>query len=82
MEPLIIEKEYANSDNALLLIDKLVQEMIKNADPDFKTALAAGCEMEFTHDQKNHKIIVKTKYPISILKTPEGVPISVMQMAK
>lgn len=82
MEQLTIDKEYIKDTNGNILVEKFVQEMLDNASADFKIVVASGCAMQFTHDEKNQKIIIKTKYPVSILKAPDGTPISVMQMAK
>lgn len=51
--------------------DGVLDELIRTASPEFRAALAAGCEMVI--DTSNPaRFVVRTKNPISVVAMPDG----------
>lgn len=73
MQKLFLKKDYIKTD-LKNPIDDIVANMIRDIHPDMQIAMRAGCAIEtnIVNESDGVKIIIKTKYPISILKDEKG----------
>jgi hypothetical protein len=78
MEKFFIKENIGEIDNsASKLLAKVHKKLMT---PDVITAMRAGCHFDVTliQDSKNVTIVLKSREKVSILKTEQGVPISVI----
>lgn len=73
-----IEKEtlrkHKDSDN---LLDKIRENVLKNASKEFVACFLAGCTFDIATD--NNKMILKTRFPVYVLKHPNGEVLNVIE---
>lgn len=73
MQKLFVKKEYIKTDLKNPM-DDIVSNVLRDIHPDLKIAMMAGCQIDtnIVEEKDGMKIIIKTRYPISILKDEKG----------
>lgn len=79
MQIYTVKKDYIKtSPNPM---DDIVANIMRDIPEDLRIAMRVGCQIEttFLHEPDGIKILVRTKNPISILKSPDGHIIDVYE---
>lgn len=49
-----------------VIVDRLMNQILDNANLSFKKAFIAGVPMDYIYDSEKEKMTIKTKYPIKV----------------
>ena len=77
MEFLISKEELKKVDESQDLLETITNKIFSNASKDFIACFVAGCTMDIKMEDNKFKL--STRYPVSILKHPNGDILSVVE---
>lgn len=79
MQKLFIKKEYIQSSHDPMA--DIVANIQRDISDELKVAMICGCQVDttFVKEPDGIKIIIQTRNPISILKTPDGKIVDVYE---
>lgn len=82
MERVTLVTDFPEYDPKLDLIGQLREKLNKSMSEDLKIAMMSGCAIktDIVNDSNGYKVIIKTANPVSILKSPTGQPISLVEL--
>jgi len=78
MNFLEIKKDLPDNEN----MPNLMEYILSKLDGDIKFAIMSGCQVDFVIKRETGKdiiVVARTRRPVSILKSPSGEPISIIE---
>jgi hypothetical protein len=72
-----IEKDTLKAFGEKNPLESIIAKILETGSEDFIACFLSGCTMDITTD--NSKMTIKTRYPVSILKHPNGTILSIIE---